>query len=430
MRKEKMGKPFTFNLQCFALSVTELKQKMGALCDEQEKVYEKAMSEGRGPTTEEKKSFEDLQTQIDGLAETIKAAEAMEKRNKDLNLPDGKKFRAPSADMSTQDEKLDDGGFKSVGELLHAVKFGDAKGRLKELNSSDAGIMIPPAFAQNIMSLNPEKEIVMPRALVLPAGDPPNAPLSIPYFQQGDQGANGGVTLVWTAEGQEVPDAGNGQIKDLTLTPQEVSGLATVSNQTLLNWKAAGGFVEMTMKQAFVSGRDLKFLKGSGVGCPLGTFNAPGAIKIKRKTAGQIQYIDVVTMFSRLLPDAVSGAVWTANLTLMPVLMTLQDPKGNYIFNAGDATKGVGATLLGLPIEWNGKTPLAGREGDLALTNFSYYIIKPGAGPFISISEHVKFTSNKTVFKIVAYMDGQPWVKDPLKLEDGETTVSPYVILQ
>lgn len=425
-----MKKRFAFDLQCFALSVTELRQKMGALCDEQEKVYEKAMSEGRGPTTEEKKSFEDLQTQIDGLAETIKAAEAMEKRNKDLDLPDGKKFRAPAADLSKQDEKLDDGGFKSVGELLHAVKFGDARGRLKELNTSEAGIMIPPAFAQNIMRLSPEEELVMPRALVLPAGDPPNTPISIPYFQQGDKGANGGVELNWTNEGEEVADAGSGKIKDMTLTPQEVSGLATVTNQTLLNWQAAGGFVELTMNQAFVSGRDFKFLRGSGAGCPLGALNAPGAINIKRKAAGEIQYIDIVTMFSRLLPEAVSGAVWTANLTMIPQLMTLQDPKGNYIFNGGDATKGVGATLLGLPIKWNGKTPLLGKTGDLALMNFKYYIIKPGAGPFISISEHVKFTSNKTVFKIVAYVDGQPWVKDPLKLEDGETTVSPYVILQ
>lgn len=425
-------KKFKFNLQLFAPNLQELRQKHASLCDQQAQSYQKAFDEGRGPTDEEKKSFDDLQVQIDGLAETIKAAEKLESRSKELNEPSSKQFRIP-ADLKdgTQEEKLDDGGFKSVGELLNAVKFGDKKGRIKDLSTSDVGILIPPAFSKTIMKLNPEAEIVMPRAMVIPAGDPPNAPLTIPYMQQGDSGANGGVSLVWTGEGQDVPDVGNAKIKDMTLTPQEVSGLATVNNQTLMNWQAAGSFVEMTMQQAFVSGRDQKFLKGSGVGCPLGVLNAPGAIKIARKTAGEITYEDATNMLARLLPEALSGAMFCTSITAIPSLMQLTDGNGRLIFVAGDATKGVPATLAGIPLHFTGKCPTIGNQGDLMLVNLNpYYIIKEGAGPYIAISEHVKFTSNKTVFKIVAYVDAQPWVKEPLLLEDGKTKVSPYVILK
>ena len=329
-----------------------------------------------------------------------------------------------------QDDPKDDGGFKNIGELLHAVKFGDPKGRLKDLATGDVGILIPPQFSQNIMKLDPEQEIVMPRSMNIEAGDPPDAEFAIPYFQQGEDGALGGIQLYWTAEGKTVSDAGDPNLKDLVLKPQEVSGMATVNNKTLINWQAAGSFIQNLLRQAWVSGRDYKFLRGSGAGCPLGILSAPGSIKVKRKTAATITYEDAAKMLGRMLPQALEGAVWLASISALPTITQMADGAGRLIYVQGDATKGVPSTLLGRPVIWTGKQPVLGSQGDLVLVNFNYYLTKAGSGPYIAISEHVKFTTNKTVFKIVANIDGQPWVKDPLKLEDGATTVSPYVILQ
>jgi len=407
-----------------------LMQKHADLCDQQQAIVNKAITEGRGMTEDENTQFNALQTEIDGLAATIQAAQAVQDRAASLDEPAGKIIRPTGEIGDVQKDKLDDGGFQNVGEFLHAIKFGDNKGRLQNLSTSDVGIMIPPAFSQQIMQLNPEAEIVMPRAFVIPAGDPPDAPFIIPYFQQGADGALGGISLTWTAEAKTVSDTSDPKIKDMTLQPQEVSGMATINNKTLTNWGAAGGFIENLLRQAWVSGRDYKFLRGSGVGCPLGALNAPGAIKIKRNTSSDIKYVDVVTMLSRFYPDALSGAIFIASITALPALMQLADSQGRLILVLGDATKGIPTTLAGVPLKFVGKLPTIGNEGDLFLVNFNYYLIKPGSGPFVAISEHVKFTTNQTVFKIVANIDGQPWVKDPLKLEDGSTTVSPYVILE
>jgi HK97 family phage major capsid protein len=214
------------------------------------------------------------------------------------------------------------------------------------------------------------------------------------------------------------------------LKPFEASALATVNNKTLQNWQASGGFVQTLLQQAWSSARDYKFLRGTGAGSPLGILKAPGRITLKRKTAGTVTYEDAAKMTGRLLPDALGNAIWVASITLKPTLMLLVDGAGRLIFVNGDATKGIPDTLAGIPIKWTGKTPTVGNEGDLMLVDFRYYLIKPGSGPFVAISEHAKFTANKTVFRIVANIDGQPWVKDPLLLEDGATTVSPYVILQ
>jgi len=412
------------------MKLKELRQKLAGLCDQQQAIVDSAVAEGRGMTSEEKTAFDALQNQINGLNETIKAAEVVQTRAGVLDQPAEPLRRPIPSAGGVAEDKLDDAGFQNIAEFLHAVRFGDPKGRINELKNSlatgDVGILIPPQFSQNILMLDGEEEIVMPRAQNIPAGDPPDAEFTIPYFQQGADGVIGGIELIWTAEAKTVSDVKEPVIKDLTLKPQEVSGLATVNNKTLVNWQAAGSFIQNLLGMAWRMGRDAKFLKGSGAGCPLGIYNAPGAIKIKRNTAATVKYIDIITMLSRLY----GNGVWVINKTLIPTLMTLQDPAGNYIFNAGDATKGVAATLVGLPILWNGKSPLLGVEGDLALVDFKYYLTKAGSGPFIAISEHVKFTNNQTVFKIVANIDGQPWVKDPLKIEDGTTTVSPYVILQ
>ncbi len=380
-------------------------------------------------TTEQQAEFKALQGEIDGLKAQLAAMDQMDANNEFLNGP--ATSRVFPADMSVQDTPLDDGGFKNIGELAHCMKFGDKKGRIKNLSTSDVGVLIPPAFSSTILQLRPEDEIIAPRSMIIPAGDPPDGEFTIPYLQQGADGSLAGVELLWTAEGKTVSDINDPKLKDLTLKPFEVSGMATINNKTLTNWGACGAFIQTMLRQAFVSGRDMKFLRGNGVGCPLGIVNAPGKITIARNTSATIKYVDIVTMLGRLLPEALNGAFFLASVTAMPTLMQMLDTSGHLIMVNSDATKGIPATLAGLPLKFTGKLPVLGSEADLILVAPNpYYLIKEGSGPFMAISEHVKFTSNKTVFKIVANVDGQPWVKDPLLLEDGETTVSPYIILK
>lgn len=406
----------------------EILAKITEKAKAQQALIEKAKTEKRDINEDEIKQFNAFQTDIDNLKIQADVAQKMEENEKYLDEPETKTI-IPTV-METQGEKLDDGGFKNVGEFLDCVKNGDSKGRIKALSTSDAGIQIPAQFSTNIMRLSGEDEIVMPRATNIPAGNPPDAAFTIPYLQQGADGVLGGVQLNWTAEAKEVKDTKDPVLKDLTLTPQEVSGMATINNKTLQNWAASGTFIETILRMAWTSGRDSKFLGGSGAGCPLGIRYAPGAIVVKRDTSATFKFIDAATMLARVLPEAMNGLVWTVSITLLPDVVMMKDDSGRLIYIAGDATKGIPSTLLGIPVKWTGKTPTKGKKGDVILANYEYYLTKEGSGPYVAISEHVKFTTSQTVFKIVANVDGQPWVKDPLELDDEETTVSPYIILE
>lgn len=417
------------------MNLTELLQKQADIVASQRTMFDKAKNELRDFTPDEAAEFENLGKQLKTVENLITTEQSLAATENKLDQPAAQVYRPTYAGPGAESEnnnKLDDGGFKNLGELLLAVKDGDRKGRIKNLSTSDAGILIPPAFSQNILRLQPEKEIVCPRSIIIPAGDPPDAEFVVPYFQQGADGANGGVVLTWTGEGAVIPDTNKPGIKDLTLKPQEVSGLATINNKTLQNWQASGAFVTQLMEQAFVTGRDYKCLRGAGVGTPLGVLHSgnKGAIRVARKTAGTVTFEDFANMTGRMLPDAMDGAVWVISISNLPVVTQMKDENGRLIYLPGNVTQGIPATILGLPVIWTGKTPIKGSEGDVALVNFQYYLCKSGSGPYVALSEHVKFTSNQTVFRIVAYWDGQPWVKEPLTLEDGKTTVSPYVILK
>lgn len=433
------------NLQLFGeTNLQALLQTRAQKIQRQSAIIEKARAEGgRDLTEEEAQEFDALDAEIqeaDGQIEAKKKQAERESsvaaRMKSLEQPDNKPFR-PSAVAGTgvQQDKKEDFGFNSIGEFVNAVRFGDSKGRLDAIRndlsmgiSESGGYAVPEQFREELLQLTAEQAIVRSRANVIPAGSPPDSKISIPAFEQGAKGAYGGVTVQWIGEGEEKPKT-DAKLDVVTLEPYEVAAHMQVTDKLLRNWSAANGFIRNLLSQAMVSAEDAAFISGDGVEKPTGFIGAVGRLVQNRETANQISYIDVVGMLSKLLPASLGDALFIASQSAMPQLMTLKDPSGNYIFIQGDATKGIPSTLLGVPIRFTGKTKPLGQVGDLVLVDLSYYLIKDGAGPFIAASEHVLFTQNQTIVKCFWNVDGKPWVKSPLTLEDGVTKVSPYIVL-
>lgn len=326
------------------------------------------------------------------------------------------------------------GEFRNLGEWLVAAFRReirpDAEMRDQTMGvGSQGGYLVPAQFRPELLMLASQKSIVRPRAFVIPAGDSPDAELDMPALSQGASGVFGGVEVHWTAEGAEMTEtaAALGNIK---LKPQEVTGLTYITNKLMRNAPTASSIVTRLLGDALRCAEDYAFLRGDGVGKPLGVRYLPGRISVARNTASKIYWDDVVNMQKALNPDSQENCIWVANQSAYAQIKDLKDSSGNRIFVESNLVKGFPATLDGKPIIFNGRTPVLGSEGDLMLVDFSYYMIKDGYGPFIAFSEHVKFTSNKTAVKIVRSVDGQGWVDSALTLEDGSTQVSPYVVLK
>lgn len=421
------------------MTLQELLQARAGKVQRQSAMLAKAKAENRDLTEAEEQEFETLESEITSLDTQIDAKKKQDKRDSvvaarmnTLDQPVDPVFRAALPGASPV-EKKEDYGFQSLGEFVNAVRFGDSKGRLDAIRNdmsmgtgTEGGFKVPEQFRDEMLRLNAESSIVRSRANVIPAGDPPDSKISMPVFDQGANGVYGGVEVEWIAEGAEKPKT-DAKLKEVSLEPQEVAAHVVVTDKLLRNWSSASSFLQNLLRQSMVAAEDLAFLKGDGVGKPLGFIGSAGGLAVNRGTANKIAYADVVKMMAKLLPE--SDAFFIAHQTTIPELMALQDPSGRYIFNGGDATKGIPATLLGLPIRFTGKTYALGTKGDLVLVDLSYYLIKDGSGPFIAASEHVYFRNNKTVIKCFWNVDGQPWVTTPLTLEDKATQVSPYINL-
>jgi HK97 family phage major capsid protein len=286
--------------------------------------------------------------------------------------------------------------------------------------------MVPTQLRSNIMSIEPQDSLVRPRAQVIPAGSPPDAAITMPALDQSgtDPGHMfGGMTFSWIEEGGEKPET-DAALKAITLTPHEIAGFVTVTDKLLRNWQASAAFIENLMRGGVSAAEDYAFLRGNGITQPLGAINAPAMKYVNRTTADTVTYTDLLEMVARLLMRG-GTPVWSMPQGALPKIGTLTDPEGHHIWKA-NAVDGFAGTLLGYPVRWNNRNPLLGTKGDIILCDWSYYLIKDGSGPFVAASEHVKFTSNKTVIKIFWNVDGAPWLNAPISEENGYE-VSPFI---
>jgi len=342
--------------------------------------------------------------------------------------------------MGIDHRDLDDGGFRGgFGEFLAACRYTPQDARLQALlpgaqrdmamlPGAAGGFLVPPQFAAMLVSITPQDAIVRPRATVIPAGTSPDAPISIPADDQsGVKGVYSGVEVCWTGEGglkHETEPA----VREMTLTPHEVSAYVTITDKLLHNAPAAEQFVGMKLRGAIIAAEDTAFISGNGIGRPLGFLGHASALPVVRGGAGLIAYADIVAMYAACLRDRRTGLVWIGSPTVLPQLMNMASVLGQLIWQPS-AREGTPPTLIGIPFVENQRQPVLGTAGDLMLVNLSYYIVKDGYGLAIEASPHLLWKENKTIIRAVWNVDGQPSLTTPLLLEDGVTQQSPFVVL-
>ena len=302
---------------------------------------------------------------------------------------------------------------------------------LKELSAgigAEGGFFIQPQFGPMAQMFQTQPGIFRPRATVIPAGSPsPDAPITLPALDQsGSKGVHAGVTVSWINEG-DTKDETDFDVRQIKLEPQEVAGYITVTDKLLRNAPAMGVLAQNLLRRAIVSSEDQAFYSGSGAGQPLGLEGHTSVILQTRNAVNQINYVDIVNMYSQIVFGG--SYIWMASQTCLPELMTMADGGGHLVWMPNQQAIGnIPGTLVGIPVVMNNRSAVLGTQGDIMLVDLSYYYIKDGSGVFVASSEHVQFTSNKTLIKAFWNVDGQPAITSALQDENGET-ISPFVEL-
>jgi HK97 family phage major capsid protein len=328
-------------------------------------------------------------------------------------------------------------------DFLKAVRFQDrqalkAMGATKDLvegTGSDGGYLVPPQHINELLMVEGSEAVVRPRARIIPMS---GRSVTMPLLDQGDTPAAywklqyyGGVLSHWTEEAgaktETEPD-----FKQIELVAHKLAGYTQASDE-LLEDSGIGlpSLLVELFRGAINMREDFAFLRGTGVGQPLGILNSGVLLTQARATANTIEYRDLARMMDQFLPSAYSEAVWCIDVTALPELLTMEDTAGNNVFipNAtGGIAQAMPGTIFGRPVIVTEKLPALGNTGDVLLANFKYYLIGDRRRTSIDSSIHYAFINDLTTWRFVHRVDGQPWLDSPIYI-DTTNQVSPFVAL-
>lgn len=305
----------------------------------------------------------------------------------------------------------------------------------QEAVGAEGGFLVPEEFRGELTRLSLGESIVRPRARVVPMS---SNTLRFPKIDETSRVSSvfGGVVVYRTEEGAELAES-EATFGSLKLEATKQTALAHVTNELVRDWGAFGMFIEEIFPEAMAFYEDVDFLTGNGAGAPLGALAAAnGSIisvaKQSNQLANTIVWENVIKMYSRMLPSSLGRAVWLASPDTFVELatMALSVGTGGSAVWLTDGTATPTLTLLGRPVIMTEKAPAAlGTRGDLSFVDFGMYLIGDRQQLTVDSSPHVKFTSDKTTYRMISRNDGRPWLESAITPHNNSATLSPFVQL-
>jgi HK97 family phage major capsid protein len=343
-------------------------------------------------------------------------------------------------------------GFKDIQDYIQSLKFFlNSKGtridprfemydesgpNLKAINVKDmsgssgaaGGFLIPIAQLTTIMGVAAPLAVVRRYATIIRTTQ---RQIKIPVVDQtgstaGQANFFGGMVVFFQEEASAASQS-DAKFRQAELSVRELIGYTVFSNSLLADADPSlADFLTgpLGFPGAIAWKEDYAFIRGSGAGEPLGIVNAPATKAVTRTTASTIKYDDLVNMEAGFLG---SNPIWIATQGAKATLMLMNGPSGNPLYLWGSARDGVPDTLLGHPIFFTDKQPAVGTIGDIVLADLRYYIVLDRQAISVDTSDQEKFQKNQTSLRVIERIEGAPWLSAPITLQDGTTTMSPFV---
>jgi HK97 family phage major capsid protein len=298
------------------------------------------------------------------------------------------------------------------------------------------GWLVPTELRLDLMADVSEEALIRPKATVvemtstelrLPMPDATTAQTAgtAPFF--------GGILMAWTGETQVRPET-EPTFRQLTLRTWDLAGYALASNNLMGD---GGPGLESWLRKLFARSiawyEDYAYLRGDGVGKPVGIIDAPATKAVTRQTASQFTQQDAYNMAEALLPASWDRACWAAHPLLWEWLTKLGSTQWQVNMPMDDAPGGPRPhfILQGLPGYFSSKLPALNTRGDMILFDPQLYVIGDRGAVEIEVSgdEPTAWSKNQAVWRVIYRGDGQPWLNQPVTIADASTTVSPFVVL-
>jgi HK97 family phage major capsid protein len=341
--------------------------------------------------------------------------------------------------------------FDTIGEYCMAIKeerspsaHPSRKGLMQKLEnvrsfqnsfgSEDpgaGGFLIPEIMRSELLQLALEESIVRSRATVIPMS---TLRVPIPAVDDTTHASSlfGGVIFYWAEESASLTES-QAVFGRVVLDAKKLTGFFKVPNELLADAPAFSGWFDSRIPAGLAWWEDVAFLNETGAGTPMGCIGAqnPAYVTVDRATSSELNWADIVTMYSRMLPTSLKSAVWVCSIDVFPLLaqISLSSPgiwMGGY--GAPTASEAPPVTIMGRPVIFTEKVGPSLTVGDISFVDFGYYLIGDRQAVAVAASDQFAFQNDQTAYRIIERVDGRPWVQSALTPHNGSSaTLSPYV---
>ncbi len=338
----------------------------------------------------------------------------------------------------------DDQGWRSNGEFLATVSRGLNDHRLMatsvEHTGTAGGYLVPATLTAAVLDKSLQDEVVRGRATIFPMSSN-ELVISGRDTQNRAGGDVAGLKLVWLGENME------GSVDDPIFRPVNlIAKKAVILSEASVELVQDAINFEQQLTQGFAEslrvGLDSAFLRGDGVGKPLGILNSPCRITVavNGQAADTITFANIRAMMSRLLPGSFNRAVWIAHPSVLDQLLLL-----HHEFMSGETPDTVASgalipsafqmgadgnwRLMGKPVLWTECGAELGDEGDLMLCDLSYYAVGLRRDMSIETTNAAAWNRFAQSFRMYIRLTGQPLLATAITPVVGTTTLSPFITL-
>lgn len=289
---------------------------------------------------------------------------------------------------------------------------------------SAGGAVVPdPLAAQYLDDALPD-EIIRPRATVWPMTSASRKAAGWDGADQSGGEYYGGFALEFLAE-EGTGTKQTGKLRLIELNAKKGAIFVDVSNELVEDGMGFDAQLDIAMRRSLSLGMDYYFLQGVGAGQPLGVVNSPGVVTVS-KESGQavdtLNYLNIAKMFSRMYPAGLNRAVWIANSTLLPDLLTnmvVAVGTGGTVVNVFQENNGQ-YTLLGRPLFLTPNLPAIGDLNDIIFCDLSQYAIGIRREMRLERSNIPGWTEDLMSYRVLVRFDGQGTWSDVLSPRNGD----------
>lgn len=315
---------------------------------------------------------------------------------------------------------------KALGDFMKRIAT--EKAALAESAGSTGGYLVPQEIALAVDERWHEFGVFKRLARNQPMK---SRECDVPSFDFGFAHASGasplfgGMTAKWTTEGTAIA-AGEPAFANSKLVAKDLIVGVAASNQLVADGgEALGNFLSAQFALVVDWVVEAACFNGDGLGKPLGVTRSAATVTVTRAAADDVQQVDLSKMLAALLPGCWANAIWCVNPSAVQKVAAL----GNFSwFNYKHDHPRLFGFLYGRPVYATEKLPVLGKKGDVVLMDPTMYVLGQ-RGYEVVASQHPKFLTNQTVFKLWWRGDGTTIPRNTATTADGTSPIGAFVVL-